>query len=78
MRIRCAAPDIVCRFEGKQGGGQVCLDKWNSAGVFEEPHHGPIFGVGFPGVRREADGDVEAGDLYAVLQRDGDACQRTL
>ena len=78
MRVLAWTPDVVGRFKGKQSCGQVGLDKGDCACVFQEAYHRPVFGIRFPGVRREADGDVEAFHLHRVLERDGDACQRTL
>ena len=78
MGVSALAPNIVSRFEGQEGGGEVRFHKGYSPSVFEEAHHRPIFSIRFPSMCREANSDVKAFDLYRILERDGDACQRAL
>ena len=79
VRVHAAAPDVVGALVAEQGNGQVGLDVWDSAGVFEQAHHGPVDRVGCfvadeGGV---ADCGVETAYDDGVFETDGDASEGT-
>ena len=73
MWVLALAPDVVCGFERKKRGRQVGLDERHGASILQYFHHDSIFCSRFPNIPRIADRDIEALDLYGVLQRDRNA-----